>query len=157
MQNMCQHGKSGDSSVLPGRLWAPLFIMAGISILSGTAGPQLGPVSFVGIDKAGHLVVFGLLGTAWVRIFQGNPSSERPLRLLLAVSLSTLFGLFDELHQLGNPLRSFEWADLLADFLGALGGAACYLHSARWRLFLEHELCRWTRLRSPRNPANSPR
>lgn len=121
------------------RLWVPVFVMSGISILSGTSGPQLGPVSFAGVDKLGHFIVFGLLGIAWARCFKGKPS-KRFSRLVLAVVLTGLFGLLDELHQLQTPGRYFEWADLLADFMGALFWAASYLYLPRWRGFLEHKI-----------------
>lgn len=114
------------------RLWVPFFIMIGVSILSGTAGPQTGPITFVGIDKVGHFVVFGLLGIAWTRVFLPGGLSGLPC-LLIATGLTTLFGLLDELHQFHNPMRTFEWADLAADFAGALVCSAAYL----WLPFLQ--------------------
>ena len=137
-----------------GRLWVPVFVMIGVTVLSGTSGPQLGPISFAGIDKLGHFVVFGLLGIAWTRCF--DPSGCRPaLQLFLATSLTTLFGLVDELHQFGTPGRYFEWADLAADFTGALCWSASYLFIKSWQSFLELQLWDGRRLRSTSNVSNS--
>ncbi len=135
------------------RLWAPVFIMAGISILSGSAGIQTSGWSFVGMDKLGHLVVFGLLGIAWVRCFSGESFATGP-RLLAAVVLATAFGLADELHQLTNPLRTFEYADLLADFLGAIMGSWIYLRSRTLRRLMEIKIGGGSRLPSGGNPPN---
>lgn len=121
------------------RLWVPLFMMGGISLLSGTAGPQVGSLSFTGMDKVGHVVVFALLGMAWARCLR-PAKAARGFSWLLSVALSTGFGLLDELHQYTNPLRLFEWGDLLADFLGACIGAALYLRVEWLRRFLERPI-----------------
>lgn len=135
------------------RLWLPAFMMAGISFLSGTAGPQAGSWSFVGLDKIGHFVVFGLLGIAWSRCLRlPGPDWHR---LVLATALTACFGLLDELHQFHNPERFFEWADLLADAIGAGVGTAAYLHIRPLQSFLELEFREFTRLISRRNPPES--
>jgi hypothetical protein len=120
------------------RLWVPLLMMAGITLLSGSAGVQTGGLSFTGMDKLGHLVVFGLLGIAWLRALRPErvPSAGR---LALAVLLTGGFGLLDELHQFHNPDRFFEWGDLAADVLGAVLACGAYLASARMRKLLEWE------------------
>jgi hypothetical protein len=130
-------------TILP-RIWVPVFMMVGISLLSGTAGVQMGPLSFVGIDKIGHFVVFGLLGIAWCRFFRPEMPALR--RLLLATFLTTLFGLMDELHQFHNPERYFEWADLLADAVGAFVLSASYLYVRPWQTFLELDFRRFLHL-----------
>ncbi|MEX0331341.1 MAG: VanZ family protein [Puniceicoccaceae bacterium] len=114
-----------------GILWGPVSLMLAISLFSGTPGVQLGQWSFIGIDKLGHLLVFGLLGVAWLRVLN-NYVSNKGWALFLAVALTTAFGALDELHQYLNPDRYFEWADLLADFSGALLAGTLYW---RWSLF----------------------
>ena len=135
------------------RLWVPLFMMVGISILSGTAGVQMGSWSFVGIDKLGHLVVFGLLGISWARVPETGHGSRMGI-LAAAVLLTTGFGLVDELHRYQNPLRYFEWADLAADFAGALVAAALYLGNPRLRGLLERKIGHALRLPSGNKRAN---
>ena len=128
-------------------LWAPIFIMTGISILSGSAGIQTGGWSFVGMDKLGHLVVFGMLGVSWIRCLDKQTVNQVG-QWLIAVGLTILFGLADELHQYQNPLRTFEWADLLADLVGASLGAAIYLRIGWVRNLLETKIGEFLRLRS---------
>ena len=131
------------------RLWVPLFMMAGISILSGSAGVDTGEVSFPGMDKVAHFILFGLLGIAWTRLF--GEESPRILRLLMAVGLVGVFGLIDEVHQLGNPARQFERADLLADLAGALGLGGAYLYWGRFRDLMELDFRYGQRLRRDGN------
>lgn len=114
----------------------------------------MGSLSFVGIDKLGHLVVFGLLGIAWARCLR-PPVWTFPRRLLAATLLTTSFGLLDELHQFTNPERSFEWTDLAADFLGALLASAAYLRIRPLQAFLEVNFKDLGRLMSHRKGASS--
>ena len=126
------------------RLWLPLFTMLGITLLSGTAGPQTGPVRFVGMDKIGHVVVFGLLAMAVARCFAIDRGMRRISVGLVAFAVTAGFGGLDEWHQFHNPRRQFEWADLLADAVGAVLGATAYLRFRWLRQLLEKPL------RSPR-------
>lgn len=125
-------------------------MMLGISVLSESAGIQTGGWSFAGMDKLGHLAVFGLLGIAWVRSFDNRCLSPAK-RLMLAVLLATGFGMLDEVHQYHNPLRTFEWADLLADFAGSVIACCCYVWLKPLRQLLETEILQSLRLRSPNN------
>jgi VanZ family protein len=129
-------------------------MMVGISLLSGSAGVQMGPLSFAGIDKLGHLVVFGLLGIAWARCLL-SAAWSRPRRLVTAVLLTTLFGLADEVHQYTNPQRYFEWADLTADFVGALLATGAYLWIQPLQALLELNFKAAGRLMFIRKGANS--
>ena len=155
MQQACQTAGPRAPRIHRIRLWVPFFMMAGISILSGSAGVELGGWSFAGIDKLGHLVVFGLLGIAWVRSFRPAAWNSRR-RFLYALLLAAGFGLLDELHQYRNPLRSFEWADLLADILGAGGGCLAYLGLPRLRRLLEVNLREvWCLLSAGKGPQSA--
>ncbi|HSH09981.1 MAG TPA: VanZ family protein [Oceanipulchritudo sp.] len=156
MQHVCQKRTLLKERFVLNRLWAPFFMMAGISILSGSAGVNVGRWSFVGIDKLAHIAVFGLLGVAWTRSFQ-VPGMSSWGRWFLAVFLTTFFGLLDEWHQLQNPLRTFEWADLLADFAGSMAGAAAYLHLRWFQVFLEIDFRHVLRLPSLQKNPNSAR
>lgn len=143
MTKFPRHGNSRSSNpclLRRDRLWLPLFTMLGITLLSGTAGPQTGPVQFVGMDKVGHVVVFGLLSVAVARCFVSGRGT-RPLFIgLVAFAVTTGFGGLDEWHQFHNPQRRFEWADLVADAVGAVLGATAYLRFAGLRHWLEKPL-----------------
>lgn len=135
-----------DKHLIVNRLWAPAAIMATIVVLSGSAGVQTGGWTFTGIDKLGHLVVFGLLGIALARSFK-HPGHHRLPVFLVTVSIATGFGLLDEFHQNFNPLRTFEWADLLADFAGSLLASGLYIAWPPLRKLLEFEISGLLRLR----------
>ncbi len=92
------------------------------------------------MDKIGHVVVFGLLAVAVARCFT-TEGGMRAIHIgLVAIAVTTGFGGLDEWHQLHNPLRQFEWADLLADALGAVLGAFLYLRFSGLRQRLETPL-----------------
>lgn len=115
--------------------WLPVFVMAGVSVLSGSAGVPTGGVTFVGMDKLGHVVVFGLLAVSVARC---GDVVGRPWRSwLVAVLVAGGFGLADELHQLTNPERMFEWGDWVADWIGGLSGAGVYVRWHGLRRLLE--------------------
>ena len=136
-------------------LWVPVYIMVGISILSDSAGVEVGSWSFAGLDKIAHFFIFGLLGVAWVRCFPAEALSGRR-RFILAVALTALFGLGDEMHQAYNPLRMFEWADAIADVSGALVFVSAYLRLNFFRRLLEMTLSEGVCLISLNKRANSP-
>jgi VanZ family protein len=129
------------------QLWAPILLMGVISLFSGSPGVQLEGWSFTGIDKLGHLVIFGLLGIAWARFLRAEGGTEGHV-MLLAIALTTVFGISDELHQYLNPLRTFEWADLAADFAGATVATGLYLKVSPVKSLLEIDIRDFGRLRS---------
>ncbi len=53
--------------------------------------------------------------------------TKRLLLFIIAVTLSTLYGLSDEVHQSFTPGRTTSLGDLIADGLGSLIGAVLYL------------------------------
>ena len=68
----------------------------------------------VGADKVGHAAAYAVLG-GLLRLATG--------RAWLAVLLSTLFGISDEIHQYFVPGRMADVFDVVADAVGALIGA----------------------------------
>jgi VanZ family protein len=109
--------------------------MAGVALLSGSPGVQAPGISFTGVDKVGHIVVYGLLAVAWVRWLRlRRPAAGAGL---WAIFLTLAFGGIDESIQATNPHRFFEWADLLADGVGAVAGTYFYSRSRVLRTLLE--------------------
>jgi VanZ family protein len=99
---------------LPPLAWAVLIL-----VLTSIPQPHLPDVR--GIDKLGHLCMYGVLGLLTVRSFA---TDLRPWRIFLLVLLGIcLFGALDEWHQQFIPGRTMDVRDWLADSLGAgLGG-----------------------------------
>lgn len=111
----------------------PVLLAATITLASG--GNIQGvpsPFPWLKVDKWAHFFVFGLLAIALLRTninFEKIFSIRWGLFCWISVSL---FGLSDELHQYTTPERYFEWADLLADSVGA---AVAVLAYQRWPFF----------------------
>ena len=118
-------------------LW-PVALMATIALASSRStvgGPDL-PY----IDKVTHFLVYGLLGTLFVRV---RGLKEWPvLGLGWAVVFASGYGVVDEWHQSFTPGRFVEFADWVADTLGALLAVTLYAHWTWYRKLLELSLVR---------------
>ena len=102
---------------LPALFWALLIFFQ--SNNSNPAGADLAP------DYVLHFLAFGVLVLAilygfsgglralWMGIISWNQAA-------FSVLLATLYGFSDEGHQYFIPGRHSSWADIVADFLGAL-------------------------------------
>ena len=113
----------------------PVALSAMVVIASGrgqVAGPDI-----VNFDKLVHFGVFGLLATLVVR----SPGLRHAWVAVLAVSL---FGIGDEFRQSFTPGRFVEFADWVADTLGALTAVLAYVLWPAYRRLLEYPL-RWPR------------
>jgi VanZ family protein len=106
------------------RAWGPaaawcllIFTASSFSLRTGADLPR-------GSDKAAHLLEYGILGFLAARaLLLSRPRGSLPGAILLGTVLAVLFGASDEIHQIFVPGRTAEWADLVADLLGALAGA----------------------------------
>ena len=108
---------------LPAVLWAATIF--GLSAIPGRALPQL-PVW--NADKLAHAAVYGVLGAlCWRGARASFAPGTAPWRVvLIAVLLTSLYGIADEIHQMFVPNRSPDPNDVLADAVGGLLGAlAC--------------------------------
>lgn len=119
------------------RYWGPVCGYAGlIYYLSSQSHPEETLPSFVGLfsDKVLHIAEYAVLGGLSYRAFRwGTNESWRPWAGLLAVLLTALYGLSDEVHQSFVPFRESSALDWLADSLGAvLGAAAIHRMSRLW-------------------------
>lgn len=70
-------------------------------------------------DKVMHFIAFFVLGYTCVRICLFKNYSHIKV-FIITVVICTAYGLSDEIHQSYVPNRVFDWADLLADFLGSV-------------------------------------
>ncbi len=100
--------------------WLPLVAWMGL-IFALSAQPDL-PHPKAGwadllVSSGGHALLFGLLAVLWLRAL-----GPRPYAWLLALVLTTLYALSDELHQAFVPGRHPDPWDLLCDGLGAAAG-----------------------------------
>ena len=82
-------------------------------------------VPAVGVsDKVEHfLAYFGLSFLLYMALlFQKKSKNFKKYALLLTLSISFIYGIIDEVHQLLIPGRSCEFNDFIADLLGAIFG-----------------------------------
>ena len=69
------------------------------------------------IDKLAHFVVYLIFAYLFMKMFEKKQYNQK-LKLLSVLAI--VIPIFDELHQIPIPGRSFSYFDILADFLGFL-------------------------------------
>ncbi len=83
--------------------------------------------SLPGLDKLAHAAVYALLAWLAARAFATLPwKAHAGLIPWAAAVFAAFYGLSDEVHQLFVPGRSGDVWDLVADSVGAAGGALFY-------------------------------
>jgi len=81
--------------------------------------PKLpGPFLFYGQDKLAHAFVFGILAFLFARSFRPQKGDVPFMRVLLITLMVTVYGCFDEMHQLFVPGRDMSVGDITADAAG---------------------------------------
>jgi len=112
------------------KLWAPVAAyMAVIFVLSSIPNPPTIPEQ--GSDKILHILLYGGLATLVVRALAGG--FDRPVTIqtvIVAVVVSVLYGVTDEVHQHFVPPRQMDAWDVAADSVGAAASALA-LYAAR--------------------------
>lgn len=103
----------------------PMWIwIAAIFVVSSIPGPALAAVGITVWDKLAHFFEYAVLGFLALR-HQRCAVARSPQSSLVRVALlGVLVGSVDECYQYLIPGRSTDAADLVADVLGALAGAA---------------------------------
>jgi VanZ family protein len=103
-----------------------------IFVLSSIPGTQLPRVDLPQADKLVHALVYAILGVLIFRAANRTwPARARAATAALAITIATLYGISDELHQLFTPNRSADWHDVVADAIGAAAGVLA-LRAAPW-------------------------
>lgn len=69
------------------------------------------------IDKLAHFIVYMIFAYLFMKMFEQDQYIQK---LKLLSILAVIIPIFDELHQIPIPGRSFSYFDILADFLGFL-------------------------------------
>lgn len=119
-------------------LW-PVVLICLILLASGQsqlATPSLGV--HLPKDKIGHFLVFGLITTAILRTPRLRACRGRDV--LAAILLTSCFGALDEFRQAFTPERHVEFADWVADTLGAVAAAIAYAKWGFYRRLLERPI-----------------
>lgn len=112
------------------RYYLALFAYCGLIFwLSGQSRPPGSEIDFEGSDKVAHFIVYGVLAAL---ISIGMHRAPRPHRTVMLrvvpVAVAMLYGISDEIHQLFTPGRTFSFADMVANSLGAIAAQALCLY-----------------------------
>ncbi len=114
------------------RYWGPvcgyaavIFYLSSLSHPEHSLPPFLSDLS----DKFLHAMEYAGLGGLCYRAFRwGSGERLAPHALALAMTVASLYGLGDELHQSFVPFRDASWLDWVADTVGAAIGAGAMKH-----------------------------
>jgi VanZ family protein len=121
--------------------WLPAVLWAGVIFgLSSIPGTQLPPVDLPQADKLAHLLVYSVLGALVLRgVRRRGPApgvaavddGRRWGDFAVAIAMTTLYGISDEIHQHWTPNRTPDWHDVVADLIGAGLGTVAFV-ATRW-------------------------
>lgn len=107
---------------LPVILWMSL-----IYFLSSRSFSHLPPMP-VGTDKVVHICIYAVLCGLMHRALRFQPNARiASMSLFIALAITPLYGISDELHQLFVPGRSCDVMDVLADLTGGIVYMMAYL------------------------------
>lgn len=114
--------------------WLPVVLWVGLMMFFSSVPDPYAPVGVEGTttyDVLGHSVGFAVLAFLVIRWLRSRQEKAGG-RVALWTALACLaYALFDELHQIPIPGRSFEWHDMAIDAVGLCLGLAA---EAVWRL-----------------------
>ncbi len=106
---------------LPAILWAAtLFFLSAQSSL-----PAIAP-TVPDFDKVEHFGVYGLLGILVIDAVRRSSTLTLPKAVLVAILITSAYGVSDEFHQWFVPNRSCDVWDWTADTIGGILGATIY-------------------------------
>ena len=102
--------------------WLPTIVLMGtIFYISSRPAPEIFRTQYIfSQDKFLHIGVYFALAVFFARAFiwEGKPWDRK--WMWLAVALSALYGMTDEVHQAFVPERTSEIGDWIADVIGSL-------------------------------------
>lgn len=101
------------------KYWVPVFLYAGlIFYVSSIPGSD---VPSIGIDLSPiHIPEFYILSYLLFRALRRNGTNKPLTSAILAIGISTIYGMLDEIHQLFVPGRIFSVYDIFLNLIGSL-------------------------------------
>jgi VanZ family protein len=129
----CPHGMFRDRVqrwLLVLIFWVGVLAWAATIVwLSSLTPSELPRLAFLAWDKINHFAAFAVGGWLTATALRlSRPQASTAAGIMAAIVLVSLFGAFDELHQLYTPDRTgADWYDWIADSLGAIVGASSSL------------------------------
>ena len=109
------------------KYWLPVLVVAAIIFaVSSLPEPPSAPVALPHLDKILHLLEYTLLSFLVKRALVRKNHKKIKETFLSAITLTTLYGISDEIHQNFVPNRYMSIFDLAFDFLGVMLGQYLY-------------------------------
>jgi VanZ family protein len=109
------------------KYWLPFTLYVGCIVLGSSIPKVKTPFAAYNFDKVIHLGEYIPFGFLLYRALGSDGDGEPKGLLILAVLLTLLFALTDELHQYFVPGRVCDLLDATADTVGGALGAWLYL------------------------------
>ncbi len=120
--------------------WAIVSLYAGLIFLGSSMSLQIEETSFfflsyldhlnylIPLDKCVHFIEYGIFCTllCWAISAHSKGNQIRKF-IFIAISLTSLYGITDEVHQLFVPTRTATVFDWFADTAGAIIAGLCWL------------------------------
>lgn len=102
--------------------WLPALVLMGtVFYISSQPAPEIFRKQYIfSQDKFLHVAVYFALAVFFARAFVWEGKEWTRRTAWIAVGLSAFYGVTDEIHQWFVPERTAEFADWVADALGAL-------------------------------------
>jgi VanZ family protein len=115
----------------------PLLLLATVYTLSSTSELATPDLSFaISPDKVAHFLIFGLVATSILRMPFFFKQGQRGW--IYSALIVILYGGLDEWRQSMTPGRAMEFADWLADCVGAIVATTLYYKWSFYRELLEY-------------------
>ena len=102
-----------------------IFYASLIFVLSSF--PKVPTIERPFLDKLEHVIEYSVLGFLTVSCFKKIDRKT----IILAILITSLYGVLDEFHQYFVPGRDFSILDMLADSLGSIVGIGIKLKSRK--------------------------
>lgn len=108
--------------------WLPAAIYMALIWLVSSLPMTLSLDDFPLGDKGIHVIEYAVLAALCAgALARTRPRMGLRTRLVAAVAVAVFWGLLDEIHQAYVPTRHADSADVVADMVGAMLGALCFI------------------------------
>lgn len=107
--------------------WFPIFIYCLLIYIQSSypSSEDIPPIPY--FDKVLHFAAYAFLGGLLLRALKTLPIKNNiRLVMILSITLSSLYGISDEIHQHYVPYRDADIMDALADIIGSIFGVYIY-------------------------------
>lgn len=119
---------------VPAVAWAVLIW----SLSTTTSLPPI-PWDFLSPDKIGHLIFYAIETLLLIWGFSKSQKwvKHKKIEVLICMTIAGSYGMALEFVQAGIPGRSFDYADMIANFIGTILGAIVFYNLAYKYFLLE--------------------